>query len=124
MEPFDQRLADRIRTLEAQKEALTERVADLRRTAPQLAAQNFEAQFAAESEQMEKEARAQQDEALTQAANTTIEIDVEALQRWDEVKKTWERGTDGLVALKGGLGETRAKVERARKVVEYVEGRG
>ncbi|KAF2102009.1 hypothetical protein NA57DRAFT_73448 [Rhizodiscina lignyota] len=124
LEPFDHRLADRIRALEAQKEALTERVADLRRTAPAAAATTFEAQFLHESEMLDKEARDAEEEAVKQAVESRIELDVAALERWDDVKRTWERGAEGLVALKGSLGETRAKVERVGSVVGYVEGRG
>lgn len=73
---------------------------------------------------MDREAQEAEELALREAMESRFEVDVPALSRWDDVKRTWERGTEGLVGLKGGLGETRAKVERAGKVVGYVEGRG
>lgn len=124
LEPFDQRLADRIRALEAQKDALTERVADLRRTAPKLAAGNFEAQFLAESAQLDAELATSEGDAAATDEGARIVVDAAAWQRWDDVARAWEKGTEGLAGLKEGLGETRAKVERAGKVVEYVEGTG
>lgn len=125
LEPFDTRLADRIRALETQREGLTERVADLRRDVPATAASNFESIYLGESERLEKEAQEAREKALQDVAGANIDLSaVDALGRWDDVKSSWEKGTEGLVGLKGGLGETRAKIERASAVVEYVEGRG
>lgn len=44
-------------------------------------------------------------------------------RKWDDVEKHWEIATSGLVGLKGSLTETRAKLERAKEVVDYMEGR-
>jgi kinetochor protein Mis14/NSL1 len=119
-EPFDSRLKDRLEALTAQKNSLVEKVADLRRTAPALAAQAYQAAFLQESEQWEQEYRTREAKAL-QAPESVL--DLGELRRWDEVQRTWERGAEGLGALKGGLPETRARLERAGEVVGYLEGK-
>lgn len=119
-EPFDSRLKDRLEALTAQKNSLVEKVADLRRTAPALAAQAYQAAFLQESEQWEQEHRTREAKAL-QASDSVL--DLGELRRWDEVQRTWERGAEGLGALKGGLPETRARLERAGEVVGYLEGK-
>ncbi|KAF2402364.1 hypothetical protein EJ06DRAFT_490740 [Trichodelitschia bisporula] len=119
-EPLDTNLASRIRALEATKETLTEKVADLRRGAPAKAASDFKARWEEEEKAFEawfEERRAEEERAAAQG-----EDDVR-LERWDEVRATWERGTEGLVALKGGLTETVARLERAKAVVEHLDGK-
>ena len=119
-EPFDSRLKDRLEALTAQKNSLVEKVADLRRTAPALAAQAYQAAFLQESEQWEQEHRMQKAKALQVPESV---LDLGELRRWDEVQRTWERGAEGPGALKGGLPETRARLERASEVVGYLEGK-
>ncbi|KAI9843085.1 MAG: hypothetical protein M1837_006630 [Sclerophora amabilis] len=46
------------------------------------------------------------------------------LERRAEINRTWGRSLDGLVALKGTLPGTAAKLERAKAVVEHVDGPG
>jgi kinetochor protein Mis14/NSL1 len=50
-------------------------------------------------------------------------INIGELRRWEEIQTTWERGTQGLVALKSSLTETVARLERAKNVVEHMEGK-
>jgi len=50
-------------------------------------------------------------------------INIGELKRWEEIETTWERGTQGLVALKSSLTETVARLERAKNVVEHMEGK-
>ena len=119
-EPFDSRLKDRLEALTAQKNSLVEKVADLRRTAPALAAQAYQAAFLQESEQWEQEHRMREAKAL-QAPESVL--DLGELRRWDEMQRMWERGAEGLGALKGGLPETRARLERADEVVGYLVGK-
>ncbi|KAF2088666.1 hypothetical protein K490DRAFT_39348 [Saccharata proteae CBS 121410] len=121
-EPFDSRLADRIRALEAAKEDLNARVADLRRDAPRKAAARYEKALLDDAEAWEKRLAEKRGEVVAGAAESA-RVDVGGMERWDEVRKMWERGTDGLVGLKGGLTETVARLERAEKVVGYLEGR-
>ena len=112
-EPLDANLAERIRALEASKESLTEKVADLRRTAPAQAAQDFQMQWTKESNMEHKD----NDAVHYQGIN------IGELKRWEEVQTTWERGTQGLVALKSSLTETVARLERAKNVAEQIEGK-
>ncbi|KAF2147282.1 uncharacterized protein K452DRAFT_217512 [Aplosporella prunicola CBS 121167] len=131
-EPIDSRLADRIRALEAQKELLTGKVADLRRTAPARAAAAQQAAMEAEREALEL-AFAQRDAvvaAVASGATATATTegaavglgDVPAFARWDDVLAMWERGASGLVELKGGLTGTVAKLERAERACAVLEG--
>jgi len=115
-EALDTRLAERIRALEATKESLTEKVADLRRTAPAKAAQDFQTQWAKDNEVFES--GAQQEEAG--AANESP-LDLGDMNRWDDVQASWGRGTEILAALKVNLTETVARLERAKAVAEHME---
>lgn len=113
---MDTKLAERIRALEATKESLTEKVADLRRTAPSQAAKDFQTQWAKDSERF--------DAKMEEESNRLVEdkaIEIGNMKRWDEVQATWNRGTESLVALKGSLTETVAHLERAKTVVEHME---
>lgn len=58
-------------------------------------------------------------EAKLQAAKAT-KMDVGEIQRADEMQNTWQRGAEDLAGLKGGLGETVEKMEKARRAVEVV----
>jgi len=116
-EPLDSKLAERIRALEATKESLTEKVADLRRTAPARAAQDFQLQWTKDNECFDSSMK-QEDNGLAPYQG----INIGELRRWEEVQATWERGTQGLVALKSSLTETVARLERAKNVVEHIEG--
>ncbi|KAF2455410.1 hypothetical protein BDY21DRAFT_396889 [Lineolata rhizophorae] len=135
-EPYDTRLAERIRALEASKEALTERVADQRRGAPQAAAARFAEGFATEVARDEEGGEAAaaaavgvvKEEEDGQGVGGTEEggllgVKGEDLRRWDEVRRTWERGTEGLVGLVDGLGEAVGRLERAKEVVAALEGK-
>lgn len=66
--------------------------------------------------------KAEEEEVVVEAA-ASARLDVwRDGGRWDEVRATWERGTEGLGALKGGLTESVARMERVGGVVEYLEG--
>lgn len=117
-EPLDSKLAERIRALEATKESLTEKVADLRRTAPTRASQDFQLQWTKDNEYFDSSMK-QEDNGLAPYQG----INIGELRRWEEVQATWERGTQGLVALKSSLTETVARLERAKNVVEHIEGK-
>lgn len=58
-------------------------------------------------------------EAKLQAAKAT-RMDVGEVERVDEMQSTWQRGAEDLAGLKGGLGETVEKMEKARRAVEVV----
>ncbi|EON65439.1 hypothetical protein W97_04677 [Coniosporium apollinis CBS 100218] len=118
-EPYDSRLSAHLQSLERRREDLTAQVADLRRTAPLRAAQAFQTSFTRESETLDTKLKAEE-EALLAQAEKEGRLDIGQLQRWDEVQAMWERGTEGLVGLKG-LTETVARLERAEGVVGYLE---
>lgn len=64
----------------------------------------------------------QQQEVDVEAARE-LKLDVGDVERLGEVQGTWQRGTEELEELKGRVGGTVARMERARKAVEFVEGR-
>lgn len=117
-EPLDTRLAERIRALEATKESLTEKVADLRRTAPAQAAHDFQVQWTKDNDCFDSNIRQEDNDIMPYQR-----INIGELRRWEEVQTTWERGTRGLVDLKSSLTETVARLERAKNVVEHMEGK-
>jgi hypothetical protein len=45
------------------------------------------------------------------------------VERLGEIEGTWQRGTEELEDLKGKVGGTVARMERAKTAVEFVEGR-
>lgn len=85
------------------------------------AAQAFQTSFTRESETLDTKLKAEE-EALLAQAEKEGRLDIGQLQRWNEVQAMWERGTEGLVGLKG-LTETVARLERAEGVVGYLEGK-
>jgi kinetochor protein Mis14/NSL1 len=116
-EALDTKLKERVALLEKQKETLTEKVADLRRQVPKQAADGFVERWKKEDEAFDAEMKE------TDEADVAAGLKVGELKRLDEVKTTWDTGTTGLVGLKTDLTETVAKMERARGVIEEVEGR-
>lgn len=125
-EPYNTHMATRIRTLEAQKDSLTEKLADLRRDGPSRAADAWAAGFDAQTASLQARQLEDRDAALAAAAADARLLEQAELrplrgEAGDEVRAMWESGTEGLVALKRGLTETVARVERANGVVGYVE---
>lgn len=114
-ETLDTKLAERIRALEATKESLTEKVADLRRTAPSQAAKDFQEQWVKDGEAFESGMEQEDD-----GSSNSHPIDIGDMKRWHDVQASWNRGTESLVALKGNLTETVARLERAKAVVEHM----
>lgn len=52
-----------------------------------------------------------------------LKLDVGEVERLDEVRGTYQKGLEELEELKGRVGGTVARMERARRAVEFVEGR-
>jgi len=50
-----------------------------------------------------------------------VRLEVRGLERQEEMRAAWERGTGDLVAVKEGIGGTVAKLEKARAAVEYLK---
>jgi kinetochor protein Mis14/NSL1 len=116
LQPFDARLAERVRDLEARKEALTERVADLRRTGGALAATRWRTAWEEEMAAAEKEGDVKMEE------NESVTLDVGPLERWDAVQEAHVSALDGLVGLKVGMSGTVGKLAEAKRVGEELDG--
>ena len=116
-EPYDPRLAEKLRTLYAEFEVQSTRVAELRREAPGAAARRY-------TERLEEELRMEKElEKMRELKGEEMDaepLDVGALERKEDVKRMWRRGTQGLVDL-GKVPGVLAKLERAGKAVEVVE---
>jgi kinetochor protein Mis14/NSL1 len=120
IEPFDAKLAQRVQALSAQIESQTLELASLRRNAPGATAKKFEEEFKRRSE--EDEARVKKQEEIDAEAARELKLDVGDMERLGEVQGTWQRGTEELEELKGKVGGTIARMERAKRAVEFVEG--
>ncbi|KAI4223339.1 MAG: hypothetical protein L6R36_005488 [Xanthoria steineri] len=117
-EAYDPRLAERLRTLYRQLEWEHTRVAELRRDAPGAAARGFVERLEAVRE-------------VERGREKEVEVEMEGVrdgglggvgvERRAEVEKMWGRGVEGLVEL-GRVTEVVAKMERAKRAAEVVEG--
>ncbi len=118
-EPYDPRLGAKLRDLYAQLEQESTRVAELRRDAPGAAARAYMERLEAEMEaervrEREREWRPEDD------AQTRL-LDGMKVENLEEVENMFGKGTEGLVRLEK-LPEILAKLERAAKAAEVVEG--
>lgn len=121
IEPFDAKLAQRVQALSAQIENQTLQLASLRRDAPGATAKKFEEDFARRRE--EDAARVEAQGEMEAEAARQMKLDVGEIGRLGEVQGTWQRGTEELEELKDRVGGTVAKMERAKRAVDFVEGR-
>ncbi|KAI6810566.1 hypothetical protein KC332_g9793 [Hortaea werneckii] len=121
IEPFDTKLAQRIQNLSAQIEQRTLDLANLRRNAPGETSKRFQHSFAKQTE--DNDTRLQKDEQtkLDEARNTHMEI--EDMERLDEMQNAWTKGTEQLQELRTGLGSTVARMQKAEKAVGVLEER-
>lgn len=97
-----------------QHEQETTRVAEMRRDAPGAAARAY-------MERLNEEMQADREVDTGDGDEMQGVIELDGLERRDEVERTWGRGLDGLVALEG-ITEVGARLERAKRAVEVVEG--
>ena len=117
-EPYDPRLAERLRTLYRQLEWEHTRVAELRREAPGAAARAY----------MERSEALRE---LDKGREKEVEGEMEGikdgrlgeigLERGEQVERMWRRGLEGLLDL-GRVTELVERTERAKKAAEVVEG--
>lgn len=121
IEPFDTKLAQRVQALSAQIENQTLHLANLRRNAPAETARKYDEAFSKQSAEYEATLKKQEEDTL--AAARASKLNISEAERMDEVQGTWQKGTEELGGLKTRLGSTIAKMERAQKAVEYVEGK-
>ncbi|MCJ1452759.1 hypothetical protein MMC28_003102 [Mycoblastus sanguinarius] len=117
-EPYDPRLAEKLRTLYAEFDSQSTRVAELRREAPGAAARQY-------MERLEEELRRGKAVDVEREAKQK-EMDVDGLdcgvlERKEDVERMWGRGTEGLVDL-GQITGVLARLERAEKAVSVVDG--
>ena len=100
-------------------------MAELRREAPGAAARAYmerlEAEMEEERERDKRRIEEAEDKRVGGEAAAPEELLVAAkMERSEEMKRTWERGTEGLVGLER-VTEVLATLERARKAIEVVQ---
>jgi len=115
-EPYDPRLAAKVRALYAQLESETTRIAELRREAPVAAAKAYVERLGNEVKEDEM--------AMEELRGIVRKQEVQGLdvniEREEAVGQMWERGVEGFVGL-GRVTETVARCERAGRAAEAVE---
>ena len=116
-EPYDPRLAAKVRSLYATLETETTRVAELRREAPPKAVGLYVVKLRAE---MEEEQRRVENAKLKVAKLESLDGLNVKFERAAEVAVSWERGVEELDGLRG-ITEGVARLERARGVVQELE---
>ncbi|PSN64223.1 hypothetical protein BS50DRAFT_498806 [Corynespora cassiicola Philippines] len=121
-EPFDEKVRARLGAAVQRRDALVGKISAHRRTTPTVAAKRFEEQLGSVLD-AEKKAQEEASRGATILRGEHV-ADVKAADRLDEVERNWERAVEGLGRLKGGLPETRARLERCGGVVGYLEGKG
>ncbi|KAF2195403.1 hypothetical protein K469DRAFT_722640 [Zopfia rhizophila CBS 207.26] len=123
-EPFNEKLRNELVGLHARRDALISQISRHRRTTPAVAAKAFREQFLREREGFERMREEREKLAGQGLSGGDVEelVRVNGLKREDEVQRNWERSVEGLGRLKGGLPETRARLERCGEVVGYMEG--
>lgn len=112
--PYDAALEARATALLAQEDSLILEIAELKRKAPAEVAEGWKRQFeesglSAEGEVMEEE--------------EGEKLKLQALERQADVEAAWRRAIGGLEGLKGGMGASVARAEKARGVGNYVLGK-
>ena len=118
-EPYDSRLAGKLRELYATLETETTRVAELRREAPGTAAKAYVERLRKGMDEREKEVEERRREAEKMASGGLEGVGIE---RVDNVAENWAKGKDGLEKLRA-ITEVVARLERAQRAVEEVEKR-
>lgn len=121
IEPFDTKLAQRIQALSAQIEHHTLQLANLRRNAPSETLQRLQDSFERNSGAYEAQL-AKNEQVLLQEAEG-MQVVVADIERMDEIHGTWDRSADTLSGLKSELGNTVARMEKARAAVTVVQGK-
>ncbi|GAB1740273.1 hypothetical protein NU219Hw_g5388t2 [Hortaea werneckii] len=119
IEPFDTKLAQRIQNLSAQIEQRTLDLANLRRNAPAETSKRFQDSFAKQTEDYDTRLQKDEQMKLDEARETHMEI--EEMERLDEMQSAWTKGTEQLQELRTGLGSTVARMEKAEKAVGVLE---
>ena len=116
-ESYDPRLADKLRSLYAEFEAQSTRVAELRREAPGAASRRYMERL---EEELKLEKSLEQHREASKEKMSLEPIDLGTIERVPNMTSMWERGTQALVVLEKVPGVI-AKLERAGQAVEVVE---
>jgi len=117
-EPYDEKLRAKVATMVQRRDALVGRISSLRRTAPKVAAEAHVKALQAEIEAQDKLWEEQENVASVVEQRSLVHVEI---KRREEVEGNMERAVEGLGRLKDRLGETRARLERAGGVVQYLE---
>jgi kinetochor protein Mis14/NSL1 len=120
-EDLDHQLREKLRTTIARRDALIGKIAMHRRGTAAAASRRFIEGFVADGEAMEGVRMEAERRALEAGKYEGLLAGV-GLKRQTDVEATWERALHDLSTLNTGLAETRARVERAGEVVNYLEG--
>ncbi|ORY04262.1 hypothetical protein BCR34DRAFT_604909 [Clohesyomyces aquaticus] len=121
-EPRDEQLRARLQKVIDRRDRLVADISRQRRVVPGVAAKGFEERYTREWEEGQRAWEEQVERASGEEARGQG-LDVKGFERADEVQRLWERSVEGLGGLKGGLPETRARLERCGDVVGYLEGK-
>jgi hypothetical protein len=126
-EPFDTRLASRISALHSQIESLNLDLANRRRTAADAAATKFRDGFLASSAALDVEPEARTSQVTVDETSLQNLARLQAPRGWEErqeeIKMTWEDALAGLAQVKGAAVQAEGRGEKAREVLDYLEGR-
>ncbi|KAL8732162.1 MAG: hypothetical protein Q9166_002909 [cf. Caloplaca sp. 2 TL-2023] len=121
-EPYDPRLAEKLRTLYRQLEWEHTRVAELRREAPGAAVRAYVERLEGEREGERGREKEIEVEMGGARAGGLEAVGAEwREEEEEEEERMWGRGLEGLVEL-GKVTGVIARIERARKAAEVVEG--
>lgn len=115
-EPYDTRLAQKLRDLYGTLEEETTRVAELRREAPSKAAESYVQKLKQEMEQSDAALEARK---LVLNKNVSSGLDDIAFDG-GKIHESWIKGKEGLEALRN-ITKVKADLERALKAVAEVE---
>jgi hypothetical protein len=128
VEPLDAALAERVRALEARKQALTERAADLRRGGAARAAERWRAAWEDEAAADERDAAHDSgedgDDVLREDGAAVAGVEIGELPRWDAVAHTHARALEGLLRLRTDVAATAGRLAEAVDVAEQLGGGG
>ena len=115
-EPYDTRLAQKVRDLYATVEDETTRVAQLRREAPATAANLYVEALRKQMEEAEKALDVRKSEQ-----NKSFSTGLEGIAfRSEDAQESWTKGREGLEALRN-VTKVKADLERAVKAVAEIE---
>ncbi|KAL5113450.1 hypothetical protein ACEQ8H_008677 [Pleosporales sp. CAS-2024a] len=122
-EPFDDKLRARVGSAIARRDMLIGKISAHRRETGEQSARAWRKAW--EEEEEEEEGMVVLGEAHQSGGGLDDGhvADLTALEREDELSRTWERAVQGLARLDTGLPETRARLERAGEVVGYLVGK-